>query len=259
MTKLQSVLLMILADIDKLLKQHNIKYFLDAGTALGAIRHKGFIPWDDDIDIVLLPEDKDKFNYVCHNFLDKEKYKFEEAHKDWPFHMSKIKLNRTKIEEKDAYPEDNQGIYIDVFYFDYARKSNFGKFWQFICGKIFVGLMLSYKPYTTNSMTKKATILVSKIFRWEPLKTWLYNQVRGQKISNELSAVWDRKRGSWKDYFVPISYFDSMLYVDFEGERFPVCKEYHKYLSKLYGDYMQLPPENERVGLHTISVDYGNY
>lgn len=259
MNKLQSVLLMILEDIDQLMKKYEIQYFLDGGSALGAIRHKGFIPWDDDIDLIILPKDKEKFNYICHNFLDKDKYTFVQAHKDWPFLMSKIKLNGTHIEEKDAYPEENQGIFIDIFYFDYARESKIGKFWQFLCGRIFIGMLLTYKPYTTNSLIKKSVISLSRIFRFKPLKKWLYNQVRNQKPSDQYSAVWDRTRAHWKDYFIPRSYFNSTEYVDFEGKKFPVCKEYDKYLTKLYGDYMQLPTEEKRTALHTTFVDFGNY
>ena len=259
MNHLQKVLLNILSDIDELMREYNVRYFLDGGSALGAIRHHGFIPWDDDIDIIVLPEDKEKFNFVCRNFLDKQKYTFVEAHKDWPFFMSKIKLNGTKIEEIDAYPEENQGIFIDVFYFDYARKSQIGKFWQFLCGRLFVSMLLTYKPYTTTSILKKIAISSARIFRLKPLKRWLFIQVRGQKKSSELSAVWDRTRFKWSNYFVPTTFFDEVKYVEFENTKFPVCKEYHKYLTKMYGDYMKLPPENERCALHALNVDFGKY
>lgn len=259
MNHLQNVLLDILSDIDALMKENNVKYFLDGGTALGAIRHKGFIPWDDDVDIVVLPEDKEKFDNVCHNKLDKIKYTFVEAHKDWPFLMSKIKLNGTHIEEKDAYPEDNQGIYIDVFYFDYARSSKLGQYWQYLCGRLFTAMLLTYKPYNTNSLIKKVALKMGYCFRCRPFKNWLHKQVRNQSKCDTLSEVWDRTRSNWTKYFIPKEYFNEMVLVDFEGKKFPVCKDYDLYLKQLYGDYMKLPPEEKRVGLHILNVDFGIY
>lgn len=260
MNRLQSVLLMILSDVDTLLKDNGIPYFLDGGSALGAIRHKGFIPWDDDLDICILPDDYNKFVEICKTKLDKTKYTFIEAHKDWPLHFCKIKLNGTAIDEIDAFPCENQGIYIDIFNLDYANKSKTGKYLQFILGRILVACMLSQKPYSTDSFSKKAAINFSRlIFRNKRLYSWLVKQTRFRPKSNEYSAVWDRKRSNWKRYFSNKALFESSINVDFEGEKFPVCKGYDEYLTNLYGDYMKLPPVEKRVGLHIKSIDFGKY
>lgn len=260
MTKLQSILLMILKDIDLLFRENNIPYFLDGGTALGAVRHKGFIPWDDDLDICILPEYYQQFVRVCREKLDKEKYSFEEGEKDWPLPFSKIKLNGTYIDEIDAYPTVNKGIYIDIFCADYARKSKIGKFWQFALGRLYVACFLAKKPYRPNSFSKKILIsLARQINKSQNLYDWIRKQVRGAKQSEQLSIVWDRTRSDWTKYFYDKALFEDEVLMEFEGEKFPVCRGYDKYLSIVYGDYMQLPPEEKRIGLHIIDVNFGKY
>ena len=260
MTRLQSVLLYILKDIDILLRRYDIPYFLDGGTALGAIRHKGFIPWDDDLDICIMPEYYEKFVYVCRTKLDKEKYTFEEGEKDWPLPFSKIKLNGTLIEEVDAYPTPNKGIYIDIFCPDYARKSYIGKYWQFLFGRLFTACFLSRKPYTTNSIAKKLILtLARQINKYPTIYRWVHQQARWNKKSTQLAITWDRHRSNWTKYFYDRVLFDSEIMMDFEDCKFPVCKGYDEYLTKMYGNYMQLPPEEKRVGLHTIKVEFGVY
>lgn len=257
---LKKVLLMILSDLDELLKKNGIPYFLDGGTALGAVRHKGFIPWDDDLDILILPDNYRLFVEICRNQLDKEKYTFEEAHKDWPLHFCKIKLNGTEIDEKDAYPSKNKGIYIDIFTLDYARKSKLGRYIQFLLGRIFTAGMLAQKPYSSKTFSKRFLISVMRnLYKLPYFGKWLFFQVRCRKESDVLSAVWDRTRSNWKNYFCKKSLFDGSVLMDFEGRKFPVCKGYDEYLTNLYGDYMKLPPNAERVGLHINKVDFGSY
>ncbi|MDE6537714.1 MAG: LicD family protein [Muribaculaceae bacterium] len=260
MTHLQSVLLMILSDVDKLLKENNIAYFLDGGSALGAVRHKGFIPWDDDLDIVILPEDYERFVEVCRTKLDKEKYTFQEAEKDWPLPFSKIKLNGTSIEEVDEFQTENKGIYIDIFCMDNAKKSNLAKYRQVIFGRIYTACFLSEKGYTANTIPKKIALSLAKgIRKSKSLFKLIRDQVRPAKSTNQLSLTWDRTRKHWKDYFVDRDLFKYPIMMEFEGKQFPVCNGYDTYLTKLYGDYMQLPPEDKRVPLHIKSIDFGKY
>lgn len=251
---------MILSDIDTLLRKNGIPYFLDGGSALGAVRHNGFIPWDDDLDICIMPEYYEKFVNVCRTKLNKEKYTFEEGEIDWPLPFSKIKLNGTLIEEIDAFPSEHQGIYIDIFCPDYARKNNISKYWQFIFGRIYAACFLSRKPYTPDSLSKKILLSCARqINNYPCIYRWIRTQARPATESIQLAMTWDRSRSNWKNYFFNKDLFDSEILMDFEGRKFPVCKGYDEYLRALYGDYMQLPPEEKRIGLHIKKVDYGNY
>ena len=100
---LQKVILSIVKDIDDLCKKNNIEYYLFGGSAIGAVRHKGFIPWDDDLDIVMDHHNYDRFIRVCRNQLDAEKYFFQEGLVDWPALYSKVRLKGTLLEEAESY------------------------------------------------------------------------------------------------------------------------------------------------------------
>lgn len=258
MNKLQSVILGIANDITKLLVENDIPFFLDGGSALGAIRHKGFIPWDDDFDIIVLPEDFNKLVHICRSSINKDKYIFEEAFINRPQHISKIKLKGTRIEEIDAFQNEHPGIYIDIFSFDNASDYKLIRFKQYLFGRLLVAIMLFNKGYTPTSLKKKIALKIGKYLAYPPILNFIRSQTKTDKQTNYLSMVWARSRKKWTQYFCPRDLFISQRYVAFENQKFPVCNGIEKYLTICFGDYMQLPPPEKRKGLHVLSVDYGN-
>lgn len=260
MTHLQEVILTIAKDVKSLLEKNDIPYFLDGGTALGAVRHGGFIPWDDDFDIIILPEYYNKFVNVCKSNLNKEKYTFIEAEKDWPLHISKIKLKGTSIEEVDEYPMKEKGIYIDVFCFDYASDHKAIRYIQWLITRFWVILAIAAKPtYTANSFKKKLALTLAKPITSKGIRRLVRNLGRCNKKTKYLSMSWCRTRSNWKRYFCDRSIFEETEMINFENQDFPVPSRIHDYLNICFGDYMKLPPIDKRVGLHVISVDYGKY
>ena len=118
---LQSILLKMLNDITKICDENGIQYFLDGGTMLGAVRHHGFIPWDDDVDIAMRREDYEKFLNVCKTKLNQELYflQNEQTEKNYIHAFTKIRLNGTHIIEEFSKNVDiHNGIFIDVFPYD---------------------------------------------------------------------------------------------------------------------------------------------
>lgn len=259
MTHLQEVILGIAKDVKSLLERNDIPYFLDGGTALGAIRHQGFIPWDDDFDIIILPEHYDKLVKVCKTQLDPNKYSFIEAEKDWPLHISKIKLKGTSIVELDEYPMDEKGIYIDIFCFDYASNNSAIRYIQWFIMRMWVALAIASKPYTATTLKKKIVISIAKLINSNKLRTLLRNLGRSSQPTDYLSMAWCRTRSDWKRYFCKRSVFNDTTFVKFENEKFPVPARYDDYLKVCFGDYMKLPPKEKQVGLHILSVNYGKY
>ena len=114
----QLLLLEMLKEVDKICKKHDISYSLFAGSALGAIRHQGFSPWDDDLDIVMLRKDYERFLAIAETELDPEQYFLQkEFSEHWPMFFSKLRKNGTACIERQR-PKDrlmHQGIYIDIF------------------------------------------------------------------------------------------------------------------------------------------------
>ena len=113
----QTVLLELLQVFDRVCKKHNIRYMLFAGSLLGAVRHCGFIPWDDDLDVVLLREDYNKLSNIRPEEWGDSYYFQYEFSNHWPMHFSKLRKNNTTCLER-YHPKDNQthqGIYMDIF------------------------------------------------------------------------------------------------------------------------------------------------
>lgn len=119
---LQLVILSIAKDIDAFCTANNIQYSLNGGSAIGAIRHQGFIPWDDDFDLQMTADNYRRFVELARKEFNNEKYYFEEGLKDWPLDFCKIKLKGTVFGEKEEYAgKDNmRGIFVDIFRVDRA-------------------------------------------------------------------------------------------------------------------------------------------
>ena len=125
--KLQLLQLDIAKAIKELCESNGIPYFLIGGTLLGAIRHKGFIPWDDDFDVGMLREDYERFIKIAEEKLDKKKFFLEtwDTEKGYGFPFAKVKLNGTKYPERNAPKSVHQGIFVDVFPIDTAAPTIF--------------------------------------------------------------------------------------------------------------------------------------
>jgi lipopolysaccharide cholinephosphotransferase len=259
---LQNVILMIAKDIDVLCQKHGIEYYLLGGSALGAKRHQGFIPWDDDIDIVMTPDNYYRFLELCRTDLDSNKYYVQEGLVDWPEDFSKIKLKGTKIEEigEWATSDDKKGIFVDVFRLDNGATTTLGRIWQFFCGKLWLAHLMNVKGYKSVGFSRKAMTYMSKLLYLKPLENFFRHQyIKHNKKETTPYYADILGRTRWHNAFIPRTVYGRPTYVKFEDTMLPVQQDVHRYLEISFGDYMQLPPVEKRVGLHTISVDFGKY
>lgn len=258
---LQQVILMIAKDVDKLCMKNGIRYFLLGGSAIGAVRHKGFIPWDDDFDIVMDAKNYDRFIKVCREQLDKEKYYLQEGFVDWPMPFSKIKLRGTRFEEPGQFanPEGECGIFLDVFKVENAPSSSIGQKWQYFCAKYFLCYCLLERGWSEISGKKKLMMMAAY-----PLKIkWLRNLLRNQ------TEKWNDKDAKYRFFwagryrfakaFYDKAIFNGAIYVPFEDTKLPVPEKYDKWLTQIFGNYMTPPPAREQVVLHFQGVDFGKY
>lgn len=258
---LQSVILDIISDIDVLCVENHIEYYLLGGSAIGAIRHQGFIPWDDDLDIVMTTENYNKFITVCQSKLDKDKYYFQEGGKDWPLLYSKIRLKGTHIREyeKLASNSEQDGIFVDIFKMDNVSNNRLVAFWQYVCAKILLCNTLLRRSYHSASLIKKILMFlafplnINCVYRYFLLQVEKFNNAD----TNYYGFFYGRTR--FKSSIFKKEYFGKPYRVKFENLFLPVPEKYHEYLTQTFGDYMQLPPECDRVGLHMSEIDFGSY
>jgi len=258
--KLQLHQLEILRELDRICRKHDIKYHLSAGTLIGAIRHQGFIPWDDDIDIEMFYEDFIRFVEVCKTELLAERKYFLQTMESDPYYnyvFAKLRENDTLCVRKgQEHMKHHHGIYVDVFSFFPVPENK-------ILYKIFSSIVAICKTILWSSVGsisednslrrfkyKMYSLIPKKIPRKiiEKLVSLCKNDAY---VSSLGCPVTQKLRRDKRDYL-------ERMETEFEGHRFFVPVNYDKILRQIYGDYMELPPENERVGRHpAIKIDHG--
>ena len=254
----QQALLVILEEFDRVCKALDIPYILFAGTMLGAVRHEGFIPWDDDVDVLMLRKDYERFMNEAPSVLDLEKFYLQnEFSEHWPMFFSKLRVNNTTCFEK-YHPKDRKmhhGIYIDIFPCDNAAKTGFGRKLQFYASKVVISKSLDKRGYATKSKIKKVVIGLARLI---PSKPFWKLATRGRADSKYVHTFFAAASKYSKNIY-PREYISERSDALFEGEAYPISKHYDKLLKILYGDYMRLPPPEERkVKQHAVLVDLNN-
>lgn len=267
LSSIQEILLAYLLEVDRICKKHNIKYFLGGGTLLGAIRHHGFIPWDDDADIMMLREDYDKFCEIAADEMPPSMtFQTNKNDKNCFYEFAKFRLNDTIFatgfakEHKDMH----NGLAFDIFCHDKTANSRLGQ-------KIHLGMTLFTRALVFNKWNNRKAENGSKIQSFVtnfckavfPIRfsLWLENKtISFFKRKKNAKYLYDGMGRNIYNGSFPIEYLDEVAYADFEGYKLPVPKEYDKYLTFLYGDYMELAPLSTRLGCHEIKLcDIGRY
>lgn len=254
--ELQKIQLSMLKDFDAVCQKHRISYQLFSGTALGAVRHKGFIPWDDDIDVVMLREDYERFFDSASKELDSNKYYVQrEFSEHWPMFFSKLRLNGTTYIEK-YHSHDariHQGIYIDIFPCDNLSDSRLMQKLQYIASKIVIAKSLYARGYETNSTVKKCFMQFCRILPTEPFKRLCIR--RNDSSSLKVHTFFGGGKKFEKSIYLR-EWFEQSVKMRFEDSEFPVSAHYDEMLRVMYGDYMIMPTLEQRVcKRHAAIVD----
>lgn len=256
--KLQLKELEILKEIDRICKKHHIEYVLAYGTALGAVRHQGFIPWDDDIDIMMKAADLARFKEVCKTELN-EHYFFQDFETDPYLHCTwaKIRENGTTsmIREMSDYPV-HWGICIDIFPMIHVRSSGFTRLDRFA-----YKLMNLCANKKLNEWGYGSYGLKTNKAKWIPefLVKPLYQKARAYLVRERKNAdcYYDFCTGLDARYRWEDQVFADVIELPFEDGTFPVVREYDAYLTISYGaDYMEIPKVEDRVDHGDIIVDF---
>ena len=253
---------------DTFCNENNIRYYLMGGTALGAIRHKGFIPWDDDFDVFMDYDNYSRFLNIVDSKIDKKRFYFQkECTEEWPLYFSKLRMNNTTFIEKDVKNRImHHGIYIDIMCLNSTPNNKISRYFQYCSARALNARALFEKGYITKSFIKKTGICLSKIFiRWL-IKKSLLNYVRKYNSKNTEFVGHFFGRAPFSKTSFPKNYLKNPKLVKFENLMLPVALQVEKYLKVRYGDnYMELPSEDEKMKYpsHAYIVDtikdYKNY
>lgn len=262
--KLQLLEFKILLEFKRICEKHNLRYFLIGGTLLGAVRHKGFIPWDDDIDVGMPREDYEIFKVIAKEELGEE-YFFQTYETDSGYAnlFGKIRLNGTEyLEKANQHCLKHKGIWIDVMPLDKVPESKI-----FQNGMVFLHTLLQYLillkyDYVIDwpvSIPKKLCFIILKIVSLiTPKKYLLHLRERVCDYSNKSESK-SMLGNSDVRKNMPITIFEKTTKLDFEGAMFSVPGDYTSYLHILYGNYMDLPPKEERVPHSLVLPNFGKY
>ncbi len=264
MRPLWDAILEIYKAVAAICERHNLRFYVIGGNCLGAVRHGGFIPWDDDMDVFLPWEDYDKF--------------WKYAEKELPPHFKAVTWWNTpefgevfgKIMESRKDVVDgvvkasglplSQGIFVDVFPIVYRPTTLREKVEWAVTG-FFLRLKWSFVINRGHRPTLPSK--VAGIIGW--LFLWAYPSLRDNQSAMAIHDRRARKHGKRADgycgwYFVnicdvdspiPGRFFNEVVYVQYDSVKVPVPRDYREYLEFCYGDYMKLPPEHERVPSHS--------
>jgi len=267
--KLHSCQLLLAAELKRICEKHNIKYFMIAGTLLGAVRHKGFIPWDDDMDFAIMREDFAKFLTVCKAELG-DKFILQDMFSDkyYALPVAKLILKGTKFIERNASKNKSQkGIFIDIFPYDSIpddensrKKHNKNTYFlkrQFLAKQ-------GYTIAKKGEVLKNIVYFMLKILSLFVPKNYIRNRLdkelrRFEKENTKKVAALGGAYGYTKES-VERKWFEQTVELPFEGITLAAPKEYIEYLTYFYGDYMTPPPEDKRYNRHSaLEIDFGEY
>jgi lipopolysaccharide cholinephosphotransferase len=249
--QLQKIELEMLVELDRICRKYQIEYSLDGGTLLGAVRHKGFIPWDNDADVIMLRREYMKFRKACNKELDRTRFFLQDYQSDpeYRWGYAKLRRNNTKFVRQGQEGLKHQSVFMDILVADnvpdgYAAR----RLHHFLCFLIRKALYSEVgKHLEKNIFLKYIYRILSRIPR-----NWIF------RVRNRLAARTNRRRTELISHYtleypkhcrygLPRECFDEMIEMEFEGKIFYGFRNYHRYLSMYYGDYMTLPPKEKQI------------
>lgn len=259
----------LLLELDRLCRENNLSYILVGGSMIGAVRHHGFIPWDDDVDVGMIREDYDRFLELCKSDLDPEYFYVDwKSDTHFPYAFAKLKIKNTLYVEAES---ENTGmdhcVFIDIFPYDAVPIKTVQKKRQALDLAIYkklIQLRLGWDLGINKGVLKKLTYSLLRIVSYlKSAEQWKVSLIKAvsrysaSKTDNVVSLSGDY---GYERETMPRALFKERVEIDFEGYQVFIPKDYDLYLHRIYGDYMQLPPIENRKSKHLVKeIDLGNY
>ncbi len=247
----QMVLLEMLKDIDALCRKHNIPYFLNGGSALGAVRHQGFIPWDDDADISMMIDNYRAFQKIAHELGDKYIIHCFETNKRYNVLIPGMKIRKkgTYLKEVNSLLgnrcTDSDGVFVDVFVYDYATPNHFLDLPLRLTNQLLMPFIILFENLRINPL---------------PLKYWFLGNARLYgKLNRKSKYIGFDLTWTFKTPFHPFIFKKEDIYpvqyVPFEDTMLPIAAHPHEYLcTAIAPSYGTLPPVEARLPKHIVDI-----
>ncbi len=257
----QNVALDIMKVVDQFCEGHDLRYCLIYGSLIGAVRHAGFIPWDDDLDIMMPREDYDTFCALWNAERPCSYLKLFTPDDvcDYPYMIGRVSDSRYQIEVENEKPY-GMGVFIDIYPYDGLGNSKLGAILRGFAGDLLSSLLYSATrvecpvPLYATGLKRhlgRSAHRLAKAIGQERLKRWLSSIPVCDYNSSKYVGCVTWLCGGWSDIFER-SWIEGKARMPFDDCSLRVPSDPHAFLSHIacYGDYMQLPPEDQRYGHH---------
>lgn len=272
--EVQAANLKIMKEVDRICRKHNIHYLLDAGTLIGAIRHKGFIPWDDDVDFAFLREEYEKFIRVApkelpegmHLWFPMDSAKYEAFYDFTPKIIYENSRKRLPDADTAFYKEEMNHICTDLFILDEISENMIARKWQILKNKIIYGMAMGHRrklDFSKYSFLQKLQVgllaAAGSMINMEVLCKWERKAALKQTKGKSGLLYYSNYQPDYVHMIVPREGSSQVMEVPFEDITVMIPKGYDQVLKVVYGDYMTLPPEEKRNPTHGELGEEGFY
>lgn len=260
--------LIILREIQRICEANGIVYFAIAGSLLGAVRHKGIIPWDDDIDVGMMRSQYNKF-LTCANTQLGPEFFLQTWNTDPAFGlpMAKVRLNNTKVVESSSANVDcHQGIFVDIFPFDDKPDAAPLRWLHALSAYVLKRAILARSGYSIGGdapllmrLPFRALTIVLAVFPKRRLIAFFETRMTQFNGAENAECVTIAGSYGYRRESLPKCWTDNLVDYDFDGMKVPGFRQADHYLTRMYGDFLKLPPIHERGQRHGIvAIDFGH-
>lgn len=253
LSEIQGYLFEILQELDRICRKYDIKYSLEGGTLLGAAKYGDFVPWDDDLDVVMLRAEYERFIEICKSELSKEFFlQNSDTEKNFPLNYTKLRYIGSKYVQRNyEFLDINQGLFLDLYPLDYVNEKNYRAKIHLIGllnGAKNVKLEVLLSPLHKSPQISKCKALLYKIVSRMSLKR-LNNAIKNTMISTQKEeTVLNLCNPTYNDRPIKVQRFQEYTELNFRKQKFIVVKDYENWLKETFGDYMNTEPDKKSRG-----------